>query len=913
MSVVEPNEGPDVPDVESHADEDAGVAQDVLAPTNFPYAEALAELAHSAGPKPSASTALDAFLLAVQATGLSLYPAQEEAMLELASGRHVVLATPTGSGKSLVAEFALFLARAQGRRAFYTCPVKALVSEKFFALCRGFGPEQVGMLTGDASINRDADIICCTAEILANVSVGRDAHLVDDVVMDEFHYYGDASRGTAWQLPLLSLPRARFLLMSATLGDTRTIGAALTRDTGREVAEVTGHERPVPLDFSWREVPLTETLAELLAAKKTPAYVVHFSQREAVEAAQAATSSEYLDRAEKATLLAELAGFRFDTPFGRTMRRLLGHGVGVHHAGLLPKYRLLVEKLAQRGLLRVIMGTDTLGVGINVPIRTVVFTKLTKFDGEKVGVLSARDFAQIAGRAGRRGYDAEGSVVAQAPEHVVENRRMLSRAGDDAKKARKLVKKKPPRGYVPWDANTFAKLQVAAPEALVPRFVLDQHLLLTVLRQHPDGYRALTDLVARSHVRPREKTQLRRRARALFRTLRAGEIVHVNPSPGRRRPPQVLVNETLGEDFSLTHALALFLLDALPLLDEDAPSYPLDVLSLVESILDNPDSVLARVADRARKEAIDSMRAAGLDYEQRMAELEKVSYPKPLEELIYPAFNAWEARHPWAAGATIRPKGVARELVEHCSSFSAYVRDYGLERAEGVLLRYLSQVLQALVHSLPRKLLEGPLLDVVSYLRLTLGQVDASLLEAWTALADPESTIEPAADADARATAPQVPSAAEMWQRRPQVLAARVRAELHALLGALARRAFGEARACLGGATGSAEEIEAEAETGEENSAAAAPMSAAEEAVAEAALQATLAPLFAEHAAIDIGPPARRAQWTQLTQVAPGRLQATQTVLADGEPTVYTLVTHVVLGEAPLGDAPLLRGLTLSS
>jgi superfamily II RNA helicase len=163
---------------------------------------------------------LDAFVTWVSDRALELYPAQEEAVLELLAGKHVVLATPTGSGKSLVAAAHLFRALASGGRGVYTCPIKALVSEKFFELCELFGPERVGMMTGDASINREAPILCCTAEILANMALCEGAAAdVTDVVMDEFHFYSDPDRGVAWQVPLLTLPRVQFLLMSATLGD----------------------------------------------------------------------------------------------------------------------------------------------------------------------------------------------------------------------------------------------------------------------------------------------------------------------------------------------------------------------------------------------------------------------------------------------------------------------------------------------------------------------------------------------------------------------------------------------------------------------------------------------------------------------------------------------------------------------
>src|SRR5690606_35161562 len=367
--------------------------------------------------------------------GLSLYPHQEEALIELVSGANVILSTPTGSGKSLVAMGAHFFAFAQGKRTYYTAPIKALVSEKFFSLVEVFGAEYVGMMTGDSSVNPDAPIICCTAEILANMALrsGRDS---DDgqVVMDESHFYSEPDRGWAWQVPLLELSDAQVLLMSATLGDVTFCRADLTRRTGRETAVGGAAERPVPLTFRYAMTPLHETIDELLHGGQAPVYVVHFAQAAAVERAQALMSVNVCSKAEKAAIAEVIGDFRFASGFGKTLSRLVRHGIGVHHAGMLPKYRRLVEQLAQAGLLKVICGTDTLGVGINVPIRTVVFTALTKFDGERMRHLKAREFHQIAGRAGRAGYDTDGYVVVQAPDHVVENAKLLAKAGDDPKK-----------------------------------------------------------------------------------------------------------------------------------------------------------------------------------------------------------------------------------------------------------------------------------------------------------------------------------------------------------------------------------------------------------------------------------------------------------------------------------------------
>jgi hypothetical protein len=680
---------------------------------------------------PAPDQLLQAFLRYVSDQGLSLYPAQEEAILELLSDKNIILATPTGSGKSLVASAAHFFAVSQGERSFYTCPVKALVSEKFFALCEQFGPERVGMLTGDASVNHDAPIVCCTAEILANMALRQGALApVDHVIMDEFHYYADRERGGAWHIPLLTLPQARFLLMSATLGDTTPFEGHLSRLNQRATVSVLSSSRPVPLDFAYRETPLHETIADLVDQQKSPIYLVNFTQRACAEEAQKLMSTDFCTKAEKRAIREALAGFRFDSPYGKTIQRFVQHGIGLHHAGLLPKYRLLVEKLAQGGHLKVICGTDTLGVGVNIPIRTVVFTQLCKFDGEKPTILSARDFHQISGRAGRRGFDTQGSVVVQAPEHVIENKRMVERVARSAQK-KKIVKRSPPdKGYVAWDDGTFQRLVQSPPEPLKAQLQLSHATVLNVMSRERGGCKALARLIRDAHVTDAEKQRLRALAKQLF-----GSLVHAGVLDVQGSTPRVSVD--LQEDFALDQPLALYLLDTLGKLDRDAPGYELDVLSVVEAIAENPDVVLRRQLDKLRTEKMNELKAAGVEYEERIAELEKLEYPKPNRDFIYATFNEFASKHPWVGHDNIRPKGVAREMAEQFLSFADYVREYGLERSEGVLLRYLSEVYKILERTVPDELKTDELRELVAYLEALVHRVDSSLLEAWEQLLHP--------------------------------------------------------------------------------------------------------------------------------------------------------------------------------
>jgi superfamily II RNA helicase len=683
---------------------------------------------------------LGQFLEYVAEKNLELYPAQEEAILELFEDKNVILNTPTGSGKSLVATALHFRSLAKGRRSVYTCPIKALVNEKFLALCRDFGPENVGMATGDATVNRNAPILCCTAEILANYALrdGENAPF-HEVIMDEFHYYSDHERGVAWQVPLLTMRKSRFLLISATLGATDFFQRELTRLTQAECVIISSQTRPVPLEFSYATTSVDVTLQELVEAKKTPVYLVHFTQNDAAQAAQDLMSLNFCSTAEKAAIKECLEGAKFTSPYGREVKKYLHHGIGIHHAGLLPKYRMLVEKLAQRGLLKVICGTDTLGVGVNVPIRTVLLTRLSKYGGQKVTTLTARDFHQITGRAGRRGFDDIGFVVAQAPEHIIENAKMEAKAAGDVKKMRKMVKKKAPEGFVGWNEDTFKKLQTAAPEPLVSRFQVSHGMILQVLSREGDGCAAMKDLIADSHETAAAKKQHQDRAWQLFRSLVQRKIISIIPPRDRQKPAQKLrLNVELQDDFSLNHTLSLYLIDTLAVIDPASPTYAADVLTLCESILENPDLILRRQLSKVKDEAMATMKEEGIPYEERIARLEELEYPKPCRDFIYNTFNEFSALHPWVGQENIRPKSIVREMFENFRNFTDYIQDYDLHRTEGVLLRHLSSVYKVLSQTVPDTFKTEAVQEMEAWLAGILRGTDSSLMDEWERLRNPE-------------------------------------------------------------------------------------------------------------------------------------------------------------------------------
>lgn len=807
--------------------------------------------------EPDRDLILERFLEYAAGRGLELYAAQEEAILELLAYHHVVLNTPTGSGKSLVAEAMHFQAMAEGRVSYYTAPTKALVNEKFFALCDAFGPRNVALLTGDATVNPEAPVVCCTMEILSNLALRDDAVEADYVAMDEFHFYGDPERGVAWQIPLITLKDTVFLLMSATLGDTYEIERRLEDYTGRKVAPVRGGERPVPLEFDYRESLLQDTVEDLVRDGEAPIYLVNFTQRDCAEQAQNLTSINVCSKEDKHAIRDAIAGERFDTPYGKEFKRFLHHGIGVHHAGLLPRYRRIIERLSQTGLIKVISGTDTLGVGVNIPIRTVLIRQLYKYDGEKTRLLSAREFHQITGRAGRKGFDDRGRVVVQAPDWIIENKRIKAKIKAQPHLKKKLVLKKPPPRAVSWDRGKYQKLVDSPPEPLVPQFQVTHGMLINLLQNDAaGGYRRLIEVIGRAHASAGEKRHHRRRAAALFRTLVDAGIVEIEPGPGG---PQVRMSGDLQYDFSLNHTLSLYLVETLGLLDPEASDHALDMLSLVEAILEHPRVVLYKQVDKIKGELVARLKAEGVEYAERMEKLEMVEHPKPRAEFIYETFNAFARAHPWVGGEHIRPKSVAREMFERLSSFNDYVKEYGLARSEGVLLRYLSQVYKTAVQNIPEPLWTEPFEDILAYLHDLVRTTDASLLEEWELLVAGPAGPEQARPAPEETQVEPAPD--------PRALRARIRNELHMLLRALAKRDYAEA--CTRLHAGNDEPWTPER------------------------LEAEMSPYWEEHAAIDITPRARMGAYTVLIDEGDGRWSARQRILdPEGEEdwTIYCRV-----------------------
>ena len=829
-------------------------------------------------PLHDASESLERFLAWVATTGLVPYPAQEEALLELALDHHVVLSTPTGSGKTLVALGLQFRALCEGRRSFYTAPIKALVNEKFFALCEEFGAENVGMLTGDASINWSAPVICCTAEVLSNMALQQgDAIDAPFIVMDEFHYYGDRDRGIAWQIPLLVARRSQFLLMSATLGDTVRIENYLRERTGCPVTRVHSDLRPVPLDFAYRETPVLETIESLLEEQRAPVYVVHFTQRDAALQAQALTSARIASRDLRRKIAERIKSFRFDTPYGPSIRRMLGHGIGLHHAGLLPKYRLLVEQLAQEGLLRVVCGTDTLGVGVNIPIRTVLFSRLSKFDGEKVRILSVRDFKQISGRAGRKGFDERGSVVCQTPEHMTKAKKSgpRKRATSGRKKAAK--KRLPPRGFVGWNAKTFKDLIRKPPETLSSSFKIDHGTLIRCLQAETaghsagEGYRWLAELITECHEAPRRKKRLLREAAVLFRALRQAGVVELTKQADGSSPG-VRIHTDLQREFSLHQVLSLYLVEASSVLDPDAPDHTLDLLSLVEAILEDPRAILQQKLRVAKRELLAELKSRGVPFEERIKKLDAFTLPKPNTDFIDSTFRIFSDNHPWIGSKSIHPKSIARDMFETYASFHDTVRRFELARMEGLLLRYLGQVHNTLVQTVPTGFRTEGILELIAYLRTMITRVDSSLVEAWESRVQPQSPDTAPTESPTKAAPPVLDERA---------IHARARAELHQLVRALAAGDYEEAALCVYPEPNdpwNAERFEAE-----------------------------LQPFFDEYERIRFDPSARQAHRTAFRSRGPLQWEVRQVLVDERDDNFWNIEGLIEFKTQPESGVPLVR------
>ena len=668
-------------------------------------------------------------------SGRTAYAAQEEAFMGIFSDSHIVLETPTGSGKSMVGVACHLHHITLGQRSCYTSPVKALVNEKYRELVSLFGEKSVGLATGDHSINTNAMILCCTAEIFASIAAAEgDFAGFKGAVLDEFHFYGDRQRGMAWQLPLLLLEKTQFILMSATLGDSKKLQKALEERTKRPVQHVQSTNRPVPLEYRYLSSHLQESIGELIGQQAAPIYVVNFTHQDVMKTANGLLSIKVVSSETRQKLKDSIKRASWNTPFGKELKRLLQGGIGVHFAGMLPKYRTLVEKLAQAGLLGVICGTDTLGVGINMPIRTVLFSQLCKYDGRKTRILSAREFHQIAGRAGRKGFDNIGLVCAQAPQHVIENereKRKMAAKGRSSKKVR--LQKAPDRNYAHWTQETFETLQTLPPEPLKPHFELEHRTVLDLMRRgdltHRSGgaYRRLVELIENADTTTSRKRGQRRRLKRQTRELVDAGLIYLD-----REKRTFRANERLQENFSIFSEMSLFIVWALKEL-HNVEFDPLSVIGLIESVQEDSGVILRAQLNKLRQEALSAMKADGVPYEERIERLDALEPPAPENvDQIIQLFEQYAQERPYLSNRALSPKWITGHLINFELSFNEYIRELGLKNVEGLMLRYLSQSTKMLTQTIPEELSTRELKDAIGHLRSIIGAVDRTYEAAET-------------------------------------------------------------------------------------------------------------------------------------------------------------------------------------
>lgn len=494
------------------------------------------------------------------------YPVQEEALFAwFGSDEGVLVCAPTGTGKTLIAEAAAYEALHNGATMYYTTPLIALTDQKFHemqeaAVRWGFRKEDVGLVTGNRRVNPDAKILVVVAEILLNRLLQPEAFdfkNVSAVVMDEFHSFADMERGIVWEFTLSLLPRhIRLLLLSATVGNAQEFLSWLYHQDKRRLELVQGTERKVPLSYQWVGDELLNEHLEHMASgedehRKTPALVFCFSRDECWSIAEELKGKGMLAEGQQKQLVARLAEYDWTKGVGPKLKQILMRGVGVHHAGLLPRYRRVVEDLFQRKLLTVCVCTETLSAGINLPARSVVLPCLLKGPPGKKKVIDPSSAHQIFGRAGRPQFDSKGYVYVLPHEddvRILRWKEKYDQIPEDTKdpnliKAKKAMKKKMPvrspnRQY--WNEAQFEKLKVAPPRDLASQAPLPWRMLAYMLQISPE-VELVRQLVHRRLMDPKKLSAAEKELHHMLRTLHAAGVVRLEPPPPL--PPEVQSEE----------------------------------------------------------------------------------------------------------------------------------------------------------------------------------------------------------------------------------------------------------------------------------------------------------------------------------------------------------------------------------
>ncbi len=502
------------------------------------------------------------------------YPVQEEALLAwFTSTQGVLVCAPTGTGKTLIAEAAIYEALRAGKRAYYTTPLIALTDQKLHELRQsvvrwGFRESDVGLVTGNRKVNPQAPILVVVAEILLNRLLSPetfDFSEVSAVVMDEFHSFNDAERGVVWEMTLAMLPaHVRTLLLSATVGNSYEFTSWLNRACNRNVSLVQSADRKVPLSFHWiDDHTLDEWIEKMVegdeVARRTPALIFCFNRDECWQTAELLKGKKVVDKVQQAALSAALEQHDWSQGAGPKLKALLQRGVGVHHAGVLPKYRRVVEDFFQRKLLSVTVCTETLSAGINLPARSVVLPTLMKGPRDKRKLVEISTAQQIFGRAGRPQFDREGFVYALAHEDDVKLLRWREKYDsipEDTKdpgllKAKKALKKKMPKrdpDETYWTPEHFEKLRGGAAANLISRGHLPWRLLAYMLLRSPE-VQPLRELVGRRLQDSGQIEASQRQLNQMLITLWTAGYVELDPKPqpAKREPPPAPKKDPLAE------------------------------------------------------------------------------------------------------------------------------------------------------------------------------------------------------------------------------------------------------------------------------------------------------------------------------------------------------------------------------
>jgi len=683
--------------------------------------------------------------------GIEPYPVQELAIGHIFAGRSVLVTVPTGTGKTLMAKAALHLAVGRGQRAIYTTPLRALTEEKFRELSSDFGEANVGFATGDYKVNREAPIQVEVAEILWNRIVA-DKHVcpAEIVVMDEGHYFNDPERGYVWEQSIIGLdPRTQLVVLSATVGHPERFcqWVEVTRRVPMELVD--SRERKVPLVHEYREDMLIDTVRELAHTGDVPAIVFVFGREQCFEVARLLKSCRRFTTDEEKAKIDELCNEAL-LPAGcaKELRPLLGHGIGIHHAGILPRYKQLVEQLALERLIKFVVSTETIAAGINLPARTVVFPSLRKFIKQQPRMMTAAEYHQMAGRAGRPQFDDRGLAITLAPEQVVSDLKKELKHTKDVERAKKTVYGRARndaqrRGDVIWTPELHQELVKGEPAELRSKTKISAEQVLAIgLPDLAEKTLPGTDVEARMAeaeaslppsmrldivtvidnllLGPKDRSELQKILAQLVANMRA---IGVLDEHGKQIAGDMIRNLQGMDGLFIYYVLFNHQLEYVELRE------------LVEYLLDH--DIIQRMIDRkGEDEKREWMRTWLRDqrlenphvtWDDAEAQWEK-EHPRPLTkiELIHQEF-ASKVPHPELHGGK-RAKNVWAQLEDGGFSFLEFVEKHHLDHEEGNLFTYLVRVM-----NFAAKLYEASQLtefeDMADRVKKLLARIDLRLIE----------------------------------------------------------------------------------------------------------------------------------------------------------------------------------------